>query len=390
MRRWAQARWIAGFAAFTLIGTLSFFYHYLDDLKSGVTGTAGVRALEEFTGAYTAALLFLAVVWMVRRWPLREGRAEDPGAPGPAERQAGVNDTVRRLRAQPRQAPRPSTIRHRWRKSLAVYFLALPFFGAVFTTLMLQSRDLLSPILGMGPYQNGELGLRYLMEFANQISIYLTMVGAVCLFDLYRENRRRELVSAELREKLAQAQLEQLRLRLQPHFLFNTLNTISAAMYEDVDRADAMLTRLSALLRHTLEAPTEGSGEVSLAHEIETCRLYTEIMQARFEHGLAVRYEVEPAAEASSVPQFLLQPLVENAVRHGGGQILVRASIDHGRLALEVSNSARAAAAAAGHGLGLSSTTQRLQQTYGPAHTFRFGPEPGGGFAVRMLLPLSA
>lgn len=351
-RQW-RWRWLVGFAAFTLIGTLSFFYHYLDDLKSGVTGTAGVRALEEFTGAYTAALLFIAVVWMVRRWPMA---------------------------------------RHRWRKSLAVYFLALPFFGAVFTTLMLQSRDLLSPVLGMGPYQNGELGLRYLMEFANQISVYLTMVGAVCLFDLYRENRRRELVAAELREKLAQAQLEQLRLRLQPHFLFNTLNTISAVMYEDVNRADAMLTRLSTLLRHTLEAPGSSSGEVTLAHEIETCRLYTEIMQARFEQGLAVTYEVEAAAEASRVPQFLLQPLVENAVRHGGGQILVRAAIDRGRLALEVTNSARAAAAAAsaGHGLGLSSTTQRLQQTYGAAHSFRFGPEPGGGFAVRMLLPLSA
>lgn len=351
--RWRQWRWLVGFGAFTLVGTLSFFYHYLDDRTRGVTGSAGVRALEEYTGAYAAALLFVGVVAMMRRWPIT---------------------------------------RTAWRQPLAVYLVFLPVFGGVFTTLMLESRDLLAPLLGLGAYNYGNLWWRYPMEFANQISVYLTMVGAVCLFDLYRENRRRELVAAELREKLAQAQLEQLRLRLQPHFLFNTLNTISAVMYEDVDRADAMLTRLSTLLRHTLEAPPSGSGDVSLAHEIETCRLYTEIMQARFEHGLAVSYEVEPAAEASRVPQFLLQPLVENAVHHGGGQILVRAAIDHGRLALEVTNSARAAAAAAsaGHGLGLSSTTQRLQQTYGAAHTFRFGPEPGGGFAVRMLLPLSA
>lgn len=351
MKRLYTSRWLQGFAAFTAVGTLSFFYHFLDDRARGITGTAGTRALEEYSGAYAAALLFVGVVWMARRWPLR---------------------------------------RQRWHSPLTLYLLALPVFGAVFTTLMLESRELLSPLLGLGPYNYGDLWWRYPMEFANQVMVYAVMLGAIVLRDLYQENRRRELTAAALRSQLAQAQLEQLRLKLQPHFLFNTLNLISAVMYEDVARADAMLTRLSDLLRHTLEA-SDASGAVALDHELETCRLYTEIMQARFEHGLQITYRVDPDAGRARVPQFLLQPLVENALRHGGGSVLVSASRQGADLTLEVCDSGAASLTSTegGFGLGLSTTGQRLQQLYGTAHAFSFGPEPEGGFAVRMRFPLT-
>ncbi|MGH9413119.1 MAG: sensor histidine kinase [Terriglobales bacterium] len=354
MRRWWQARWVLGLGAFTLIGTLSFFYHYLNDRAVGATGTAGARALEEYTGAYAAGLAFIGVVWMARRWPLRRGA---------------------------------------WRKPVFLYLGALPVFGVVCTTLMLESRDLLSPLLGMGAYHYGDLWWRYPMEFANQVMVYAVMVGWICLRQLYIDNREHERQTAELKQRLTEAQLEQLRLRLQPHFLFNTLNTISAVMYEDVGRADAMLTRLSTLLRHTLEASETAAGEVTLGHEIETCRLYSGLMQARFEQGLEVAYDITPAAEAARVPQFLLQPLLENAMRHGGGRIRVRAEAEGKQLRIEVSDTGReamaAAADASGHGIGLASTGQRLQQMYGPGHSFQFGPAAGGGFSVRMRLPLA-
>ncbi|HUX68331.1 MAG TPA: histidine kinase [Terriglobales bacterium] len=343
-----------GIAVFSLVGLLSFFYHYLDDRADGVLGTARFRALTEFTGAYSAGLLFLLVLPLVRRYPLRRGA---------------------------------------WGKPLALYLAALPLFSAAHTTLMLLSRDALSPLLGLGRYDYGDLWFRYPMEFANQITIFVVMIGTVWLTDLYRDNRRRELAAARLQEELARAELANLRLQLQPHFLFNTLNTISAAMYEDVERADAMLARLGELLRHSLaEAPP--AEEVPLARELETSRLYLEIMQARFEGRLRVRYAIAAGTEAALVPPFLLQPLLENALRHGGGEaggeIALAARREGDALVLEVADGGGGGAAPAGLGLGLGHTAQRLQRLYGDRHQFQAGARPEGGFAVRLRLPFRA
>ncbi|HVA63023.1 MAG TPA: histidine kinase [Terriglobales bacterium] len=344
-----------GFAIFSLSGLLSFFYHYLDDRAWGRLGTAPSRALEEFTGAYTAGLLFILVLTLVRRYPLRRGA---------------------------------------WRKPLAIYLAALPLFSVAHTTLMLISRDTLAPLLGLGRYNYGDLWYRFPMEFANQITIYSMMIGTVWLTDLYRDNRRRELAAARLQEELARAQLANLRLQLQPHFLFNTLNTISAVMYEDVERADAMLARLSELLRHSL-AEASPADEVPLARELETSRLYLDIMQARFEGRLQVRYAITPEAEAALVPHFLLQPLLENAIRHGGGQeggaIAVVARREGEALVLEVVDGGRAGTgggeSGGGLGIGLGNTSQRLQRLYGDSHRFQAGARGEGGFAVKMSLP---
>lgn len=343
-------RWrplLVGFAVFTAIGTLSCFYHFFDDRARAITGTFAMRALEEYTGAYALALLFPPVVWLARRWPLRPGG---------------------RLRA------------------LGAYLLALPVFGAVHTTLMLVSRTALAPALGLGAYNYGELQWRYPMEFGNQVISFAVLVGAVWAWDTFQENRRRELTAARLREELTRAQLDNLRLQLQPHFLFNALNTISQAMYESVERADAMLARLSELLRHALEAP-DGAQLVPLGRELDTSRLYLELEQARFEDKLQVEIAVAEDAAAALVPHFLLQPLLENAVCHGGGRVELRAQRHDGELWLEVRNALRPSAPTLpGHGVGLANTRERLEHLYGAAHHFETVPE-AASFSVRLRLP---
>jgi len=342
--------WVVGAEVTVALGTLSFLYHYLDDRANGIFGTARLRAMTEFTGAAAAAVVFVAVYWMVRRWPAR--RAE-------------------------------------WRKPLALYAVALPVLGAANTTLLLVSRKILAPMVGLPGYSYGDLWYRYPMEFSYQIVIYAVMIGGLMLVDAYRENERRE-------RDLARAELQNLRLQLQPHFLFNALNTISAVMYEDVGRAEGMLQELSGLLRRSLAAASGGAQEVPLAEELDAARQYLAIQQARFEDRLKVDFEVEAGTEQAMVPHFLLQPLIENAVRHGGGTITVRAARERAGLALEVRDTGRSEAVAAaavggsGHGIGLPNTAERLRRLYGEAQRFEFGPLPGGGFRAAIEVPFKA
>jgi LytS/YehU family sensor histidine kinase len=203
---------------------------------------------------------------------------------------------------------------------------------------------------------------------------------------------------------LAQAELRNLRLQLQPHFLFNALNTISATMYDEPAAADAMIAELSQLLRLSLK--TVHTQEVPLRAELEALSHYTALMRARFGDQLSVTVDVEPAAADALVPSLILQPLVENAVRHGNvsllgqGRIDVRARRDGDRLVLLVLNDTEAretgeaellsGAAPKGTGVGLTSTAERLRLLYGDAHRFSAGKSPvngGFGFAVAIAIP---
>src|SRR5256885_12239861 len=139
--------------------------------------------------------------------------------------------------------------------------------------------------------------------------------GPYSFYQRLRIAEAQQLAAAELRTELAQAQLENLRLQLQPHFLFNTLNTISSVMYEDVRAADAMITQLSDLLRLTLQASR--THEIPLAEELQITRLYLDLMQKRFENKLRVSYAIDASLNETLVPQLILQPLLENSLRHG-------------------------------------------------------------------------
>ena len=147
-------------------------------------------------------------------------------------------------------------------------------------------------MLSLGPYDYRHLPVRFFMEAPDDAFSYAGYLGVLALVDNYRAIRDRELRAAELERGLARAQLENLRLQLQPHFLFNALNTISATMYDDPAAADAMVGQLAELLRHSLR--TANVQEVSLGEELELLGNYVAIMRARFGDGLVIAVDVAP------------------------------------------------------------------------------------------------
>jgi two-component system, LytTR family, sensor kinase len=351
--------WTALFLLFTALGLLKFSYLYLDDLARERIGTALVRGIEELTGAYTAFVLLPLIVWFARKFS--------------------------------------------WHRTQWIRFFAGQLTGAVcyslaHTTLMALSRAAIFPLFGLGRYDYGNMAFRYPMEFSGDLSGYAIIVGFFYFFRRLREAQQREIVAAQLEARLAEAQLENLRLQLNPHFLFNTLNMISSVMYENVRTADAMITRLSDLLRFTLRA--ESKPEIRFAEELEITRMYLEIMKARFEDKLQVKYEVETGVQEALIPQLILQPLVENAVRHGmneesGLRIIVKAARERDALVIHISDNGpgiadRGEALGTKAGIGLANTRVRLEQLYGLEQRLEIADEAGNGTDVTLTLPFKA
>jgi sensor histidine kinase YesM len=203
--------------------------------------------------------------------------------------------------------------------------------------------------------------------------------------------------SEQLQARLDQARLQALRLQLQPHFLFNTLNTISALMHRDVDAADAMIARLSDLLRMSLQRV--GVQEVPLKEELDFLSKYLEIEQTRFRDRLTVVFDVQADTLDALVPNLLLQPLVENAIKHGigprptPGQIAVRARRNGALLELDVQDNGVGLSAARltdfNRGVGLSNTRSRLDHLYGSLHRFEFRQPAEGGLLVCIAIPMA-
>jgi LytS/YehU family sensor histidine kinase len=195
--------------------------------------------------------------------------------------------------------------------------------------------------------------------------------------------RRRDLAVARLEAELARAQLRALKAQLQPHFLFNTLHAVTVLISRDKEAAIRMVMRLSDLLRMTLvDAERQ---EAPLADELRFLRLYLEIEQTRFRERLEVVWDVPVGLERAAVPTLLLQPLVENALRHGieatvtGGRLIVAAARSNGRLVLRVSNDGPGLGAPGGaDGVGLASVRGRLERLYGGGQRFQLTePSPG-------------
>lgn len=211
----------------------------------------------------------------------------------------------------------------------------------------------------------------------------------------YKRYRERERQTAALATELVQARLQALRMQLNPHFLFNTLNTVLALVHEKPDAAERMLVRLSRLLRRTLDQSE--SAEVSLRQEIEFLKLYLEIEEMRFPDRLTVKYDIPKAAEDLLVPQLILQPLVENALRHGilpreeAGQIEISARVRKSVLELAVRDDGiglpESADAPFREGIGLSNVRSRLAHLYGGAQQFTLRNSDTGGVEALMSIP---
>jgi sensor histidine kinase YesM len=221
---------------------------------------------------------------------------------------------------------------------------------------------------------------------------YWVILAVLRGMDSKRHLRDERVRSARLETRLAQSQLQAIRLQLQPHFLFNTLNAISALALAEPNRARRMIARLGDLLRLTLEerhAPL-----VALSHELELVRCYLEIQHERFQDRLHTRFEVADDTLQAAVPGMLLQPLVENALRHGlldkttPGSLLVRARREGGYLHLLVEDDGLGLPdAGVVDGVGLGTTRERLRMQFEDAASLEIQPRHGGGTRVQLRLP---
>ena len=219
---------------------------------------------------------------------------------------------------------------------------------------------------------------------------YWCFLGVVQVMDSQRLLRLRDVQLAEHRTALVQAQLQNLRSQLQPHFLFNTLNAIAATMHYDVATADRMLNRLGDLLRLSLR---ETGKLVRLEQEMALVEAYLDIERIRFEQRLDVCWLVPPELKDSSIPPFILQPLVENAIKYGvaprtgGGSVTIRAYAEPDALLIEVEDDApEALPPQPGFGIGLSNTRSRLEALYGHGKWLEL-VRAGAGTIARIRLP---
>jgi len=272
-----------------------------------------------------------------------------------------------------------------WRRSLPVHIVA----SVLLTAIQVVIAELILTSFTRAIYRTDSLqenlDRAFRANFHGSLPTYW-LILAVWLAWSYARNAHR------LETQLAHAQLDALKMQLNPHFLFNTLNSVSSLMYVDVDAADRMLSRLSDFLRLTLDRPI--APEVPLHEELDFVMRYLEIERIRFEERLRVTIDVERDAESVLVPALILQPLVENAIHHGiskrsgGGAIAIRASRYHDSLRISVRDDGNSAAEIRER-VGLTNTRARLQALYGARHELTYGPK-AGGFEVELSIPCSA
>lgn len=211
----------------------------------------------------------------------------------------------------------------------------------------------------------------------------------------YRRWTERQVRDAQTQARMAEIQLGFLKAQLQPHFLLNSLNLISGQLYEDVERADSMIADLGGLLRATLESPEQH--EVPLARELELLELYLDIARTRFGSQLEVEQCVDPKSLDALVPSLILQPLVENAIRHGmsgphrARHIVITINRDAYHLLLRVADDgpglSHENAAHPREGIGLANTRRRLEQLYGHDHRFTLENRSAGGVVATIEIP---
>lgn len=231
------------------------------------------------------------------------------------------------------------------------------------------------------------------------VPVYWMLIAAAHAMAQQKRSAERERRALRAEALAAEARLMALQAQLNPHFLFNTLNTIAQLVYENAEAAEEMITCLSDLLRAVLAA--QRRREVSLDEELELLERYFAIQKVRFADRLEVRYEIDPAAVNISVPTLLLQPLAENAIKHGiapitaPGCITIRARVNSNELRIEISDTGVGKPADdAGsrldfkEGVGLANTRARLQTLYPARHTFDLERAAEGGVLVRVILPV--
>jgi LytS/YehU family sensor histidine kinase len=247
-------------------------------------------------------------------------------------------------------------------------------------------------------YMTHNISHYFLASFRVGILIYWVILAFGHALDYYYEFQGERARAGQLAAQLAQAELHALKMQLHPHFLFNTLHSISALLHEDIDAADQMIECLGNFLRLTLS--NAGLQEVPLRQEMEFIRCYLEIEQIRFQDRLTVRMDIDPQTLDAQVPNLLWQPLVENAIKHGiepqaapGGCIEIGVHRDKDLLRLYVQDNGPGLPGGSSgecsfrEGVGLSNTRARLQQLYGTSYRFELTNAAQGGVLVLLEIP---
>ena len=344
--------WWLIFLLCTSLGLFLFFYRTLDDVARARPVDWTARFIEEMSGGYGVLVLLPLVQWFTLRFPILGNAAK------------------------------------RW----PLYCGAGILFGFLDTTFLYVARLAAFALIGRGVYDYGVMPVRYAMELPMQLIAFTVMVTVISFNEMRRQSRERLIRLEALERELAQAQLAALQLQLQPHFLFNALNAISALVDEDPKAADRMLGRLAEFLRRVLAS--DKSIEVPVRDEIDLVRLYLDVMKARFEERLNCQVNCGAGTEDALVPQLILQPLVENAIRHGidpsTGCVNVSVEVSRNSQLLELrvldSGSGAASSNGSGFGVGLKNAGARLERLYGASATLSFENGPQSTL-VRITVP---
>jgi two-component system LytT family sensor kinase len=273
-----------------------------------------------------------------------------------------------------------------WKKSLAIHIPLSLLVTTLGAWLLIHMAMLLGWSDTSIPFSTRLLGLAL-----QDLPRYFVTLGVA----YYVRLRQREAESSQLEAKLAHAQLEILRSQMEPHFLFNALNSIATLTRIDPASAERMTLKLAAFLRVSLDCA--GSQEIPLKQELDSLQNYLDIQQTRFRDRLTVHLDVDPNLLSAPVPSLILQPLVENAIRHGiaksaaPGHVNITAARDNGSIKIEIADNGVGVTHSPTEereGFGLRNTRARLQQLYGDHHHFHLQNAPGGGCRVSLVIPL--
>ena len=336
-------RWyLVLFAIFTAIGIFFTFHMYLGDDRHDAFSFR-IHALYEMTGAWSAMLLVPFMVVLARRFPFKSGAVAI---------------------------------------ALGVNVIAMIVYTLAHTTIETIMRSALQPLIGVHEAPNWPLS--FLQEGAGDVVYYALIQASVYLLLRYVATR-------DLETQLAQAQLENLRLQLQPHFLFNSLNAVSSVMYDDPAKADRMLAQISDYMRQILASG--GVQEISLDEELAMERMYVDIMKTRLERGLSLDVSVDNDARGTFVPFMLLQPLLENSIRHGMGSsrdaldLAISVTRRDGDVVIDVSDNGLGYEPNGRTGIGITNVRERLDRLYRGRATFAIGKRVEGGTRAVVTLP---
>jgi signal transduction histidine kinase len=347
-------KWSMVFLFWTLLGLSFAGQLYLFSLKTGRPVSWGEAVGSSLSDWYVWAVLSLPIIELARRF-----RFDSP----------------------------------QWGRSLAIHLVASCVFSLLYMVLRAALGWIQNRWGGVPVTFSETFNLLVIKAFRFNLLIYWVIVSVGHALAYYRQYQERALRATELEMRLAEARLQALQMQLNPHFLFNTLNAIASLMHKDVNGADRMITRLADLLRYALDSTQ--AQEVTLRQELAFLERYLEIEKTRFGPRLTVRLEIGPETLDALVPNLILQPLVENAIRHGverrarPGCIELRSRRDNSTLHLEVRDNGPGLPPdrPRREGIGLSNTRARLQHLYGDNHQLALNNVPEGGLIVAVSLP---